>query len=90
MQAHGDPSLLTWAALGSATSCVLPGRKSGVHSSMAQPNLGFALYVFPWSCSCGRGTVGLCVSVNACACLSGLLLQLNLIHYIKPVCHTWL
>lgn len=33
--------------------------------------------MFPWSCSCGSGTVGLCVNVNACACLSGLLLQLN-------------
>lgn len=33
--------------------------------------------MFPWSCSCGSGTLGLCVNVNACACLSGLLLQLN-------------
>lgn len=77
MQAHGDPSLFTWAALGSATSCVLPGRKSAVHSSMSQPSLGLASFVFPWSCSCGRGTVVLCVSVDACALLSGLLLQLS-------------
>lgn len=42
MQAHGDPSLLTSAALGSAASSVLPGRKLlWEHSSMSQPNLCF-------------------------------------------------
>lgn len=44
MQAQGDPSLLTSAALGSTTLCVLPGRKLlWVHSSMSQLNLLFAL-----------------------------------------------
>lgn len=33
--------------------------------------------MFHWSCSCGSGTVGLCVNANACARLSSLLLQLN-------------
>lgn len=78
MQTRGDPRLFTWAALGSATSRVLPGRGSlEVHPSMSQPNLCFALWMFPSSCSCGSGTIGLCVSVNACACLSGLLWQCN-------------
>lgn len=73
------PKLVNLCCLGlHCPLCVLPGRKlSQVHSSMPQLNLRFALEMFPWSCSCGSGPVGLCVSASACACLSSLLSQLN-------------
>lgn len=59
------PGPLPWAPSPACSTC--EGSSAGAPSR--------ALEMFPWSRSCGSGTARLCV--NACACLSSLLSQLN-------------